>query len=359
MSLSSLYLINSLKKLTITNQKVKSFGTEEKGNVLSRLTNLPKNVKLALKLIVSLVLIVGLFLFGRVDLAKAGELALTANLKLFALAFFLACSCTFLNAYRWQALAKAVGLERGLLELTQYCFVGSFFNLFMPSTVGGDVARGYYLAKGKGRYKQAFYSIFADRAVGIAILFLFACLGIVLSPGGRNLPIQLKLPIFLGTFAIFFAIPLMPHISQFLLGKEHWLTQRFNNSTVQVFWKDKSLILVALWQSIILQTIFVICHILVGLALGLTNIPYWYYFVFYPCVAVLGFITPSFNGVGIREWAYTFFLMYMGIDRPHALLYALAWLVLNYLIGLAGGLVYLLGHYHFSQAMAQEVESDL
>ncbi len=72
--------------------------------------------------------------------------------------------------------------------------------------------------------------------------------------------------------------------------------------------------------------------------------PLWYYFVFYPSVAVLGFVTPSFNGIGIREWAYTYFLLLVGVDRAYALTYALMWLGLTTFSSVFGGLVYILSH---------------
>jgi uncharacterized membrane protein YbhN (UPF0104 family) len=105
----------------------------------------------------------------------------------------------------------------------------------------------------------------------------------------------------------------------------------------------------AIGLSIVMQVVIVAVHMAIGLALGLHDIPLWYYFVFYPCVAVLGFVTPSFNGIGIREWAYTFFLTSRGVDGAHALAYAIMWLGLTTMASLVGGLVYILGHFKISK----------
>ncbi|HEY9787905.1 MAG TPA: lysylphosphatidylglycerol synthase transmembrane domain-containing protein [Candidatus Obscuribacterales bacterium] len=319
---------------------------------------LSKKAKTRLKLIFSLAMFASLFVFGKVDLSKSWEVALKANGWFLLIAAALFLGSTVLNAQRWQMLADAVGLRKPLIQLVQYCYVGLFFNLFLPSTVGGDFSRGYYLSKGTGKYKNAFYSVLADRTVGISVLFLFATLGIILGPSNASegLAFHLKLPIFIGTVGLFGIIPFVPHLCKVILGEKNWFTRRFNNSAVQVYWKDKKLMFWAVALSIALQTVIVLCHIAIGWALGLTDIPLWYYFVFYPCVAVLGFVTPSFNGIGIREWAYTYFLTRVSsVDNSHALTYAIMWLGLTTLSSLVGGLVYVAGHFKISPEEAEQI----
>lgn len=318
-----------------------------------------KTTKLRAKILVSVVLFASLFLFGKVDLHKTLDVALQADKGYLTIAIVLFLGSTFLNAHRWKLLAQAVGLERNLLKLVQYCFVGLFFNLFLPSTVGGDFSRCYYLSKGTNKYSNAFYSVLADRTVGIAVLFLFATVGLLFGPGGSGLPIQLKLPIFAGTFFIFTVVPFMPALTLKFLGKDNWIAKQFNNSCVQVYWQDKKLMGTTIALSIVMQVIIVAVHVAIGMSLGLNNIPLWYYFVFYPSVAVLGFVTPSFNGIGIREWAYTYFLTLQGVDNSHAIAYAIMLLFMTTLSSLVGGLVYLLGHFQISKEERELMETPL
>lgn len=312
-----------------------------------------KSTKVWLKILISAGLFVSLFLFGKVDLAKTWEAAIHANRYYLSGAVIIFLASVLLNSHRWQLLAAAVGFKRPLRELVQYYYVGMFFNLFLPSTVGGDFSRCYYLSKGTGRYANALYSVLADRALGIAVLFLMASVGILVGPGASSLPWQLKSPIFAGTFFVFGLLPFIPRLCKAILGERNWVTRQFNNSAASIYWTDKGLLTICLVWSIVLQLIMVGIHIAIGLALGLNNIPLWYYLVFYPAVAVLGFVTPSFNGIGIREWAYTYFLTFVGIDRSQALTYALIWLGLTTSMSLLGGLVYMLGHFKIS---AEEVE---
>jgi uncharacterized membrane protein YbhN (UPF0104 family) len=329
--------------------------------IWARISNLSKQTQLRLKIAFSLIVFAGLFFFGKIDLSKTLEVAAKANFGYLAAAAALFVGSTFINAMRWQVLARAVGLPKPMLPLVQYCFVGCFFNLFLPSTVGGDVSRCYYLSKGTGRYKAAFYSVLADRVVGISVLFLLATTGLLFGPGAGALPMAVKIPIILGTLGIFIGIPLLPALSTFILGREHWITQRFKNSAFRVYWRDGRLILFSLGQSIGLQLVLVAVHVLVGQSLGLTQVPLWYYCIFYPIVAVLGFVTPSFNGIGVREGAYTFFLTQpiAGVDKPHAFAFAMILLGLNTFLSLVGGLVYVAGHFKFSEKDAEELQHEV
>ncbi len=303
---------------------------------------MPKAIKFRIKVLISIVMFASLPLLLKVDLKKTWEAAVHANLWLLAGTALLMISTVIISARRWQILASALGFKKPFWELVKYCYVGLFFNLFLPSTVGGDFSRCYYISKGTGRIAEAFYSVLADRASGIAVLFATASLGILLAPDARELPWQLKWPIFAGTFGLFCIMPFMPVLTKTVFGSENWIARQFNDSHAQIFWKDQKLVLAALGWSFLTQFMTVLCHIGVGLALGFGHtVPVWYYFVFYPCVAVLGFVTPSFNGIGIREWAYTYFLVMQGVDQPSALTYALIWLAMTTMLSLVGGVVYL------------------
>ncbi len=309
------------------------------------LPRISQQSKTRLKLLISIALFASLFAFGKVDLRESYQAAIHANKAYLLSACGLFLLSVFVMAHRWQLLASAVGLSKPFLKMVQLCYVGLFFNLFLPSTVGGDVSRCYYLTKGTNKYLHALTSVLVDRAMGLAVLLLFATFGILFGPGGTGLPLQLKVPIFVLTAGMYCVIPFLPQLSVRILGENNWVTRKLNHGSAKVFWQDKRLTITTLFLSVVSQIILVACHIAVGLALGLDHIPLWYFFVFYPSVAVLGFVTPSVNGIGIREWAYTYFLTLAGVDRSLALTYALIWLGLTTLGSVVGGIVYMAGHF--------------
>src|SRR5216683_3079824 len=86
------------------------------------------------------------------------------------------------SSVRWRWLARPLGFEESPWRFLGYYFVGMFFNLVLPTSVGGDVVRAWYLDAHSGRRLPAFVSVFADRVSGLLVLLVLACLGVVFSP---------------------------------------------------------------------------------------------------------------------------------------------------------------------------------
>ena len=49
------------------------------------------------------------------------------------------------SAWRWQLLARPLGFDRPLRNFAGFYFIGMFFNLVLPTSVGGDAVRAWYL----------------------------------------------------------------------------------------------------------------------------------------------------------------------------------------------------------------------
>src|SRR5207244_2735510 len=47
------------------------------------------------------------------------------------------------SAVRWQMLSRPLGFEQPLSHYVGFYFIGMFFNLFLPTSVGGDVVRAW------------------------------------------------------------------------------------------------------------------------------------------------------------------------------------------------------------------------
>src|SRR5882672_10783890 len=56
-----------------------------------------------------------------------------------------------ISSIRWRELARPYGFRHSYGAYVAYYFVGNFFNLVLPSSVGGDAARAWYLGRGSGR----------------------------------------------------------------------------------------------------------------------------------------------------------------------------------------------------------------
>ena len=316
---------------------------------------------ITLKLIkpaMSVVLIYLLFKFGKVTPSQIANMFSKANPVLCIFAFIFLVLSNFICAYRWKMLASVLGFERRFSEYSKYYFMGLFFNLFLPSTIGGDFSRTYYLAQDKSRYKKALATVLADRFIGLSILFLFASCGLIFAVNNSSFPATYKLVIVILTMGIFGVVPFIPKIVNLFFKKENYITHVFNASSLSVYWQNNKLIAQSLIWSAILQTVVVVCHVLIGYSMGLFQIPIWYYFIFYPIVAVLAFVVPSINGIGVREWAYAYFLGLVGVTYVNGITYAFIWLTLNTLTSLVGGLVYMFGDFKIDSNILNSIQHE-
>ena len=103
---------------------------------------------------------------------KWGELAEAfrqIDWRPWALAVGVLVAAQVVSSWRWQLLAKVLHFGGLLRRFVAYYFIGMLFNLVLPTSVGGDVVRAWYLAAQegspppRGRRLEAFLSVFAER----------------------------------------------------------------------------------------------------------------------------------------------------------------------------------------------------
>lgn len=84
-------------------------------------------------------------------------------------------------AWRWRLLLATAGVNVPFVAVLRQYFVGIFVNNFLPSTVGGDVAKVYYLGQEHG-YRAVTASVAIDRLLGVGLLALLAATALWTSP---------------------------------------------------------------------------------------------------------------------------------------------------------------------------------
>lgn len=67
---------------------------------------------------------------------------------------------------KWAVVLRALEVPVSLRELSAQYLMSVFFNNFLPSSVGGDVSRTYYLGRERG-YVAVGTSVFLDRLLGL------------------------------------------------------------------------------------------------------------------------------------------------------------------------------------------------
>lgn len=242
-------------------------------------------------------------------------------------------------SYKWGVIAAAAGFRNSLAGYLSYYFIGMFFNLFLPTTVGGDIVKCYYLANDdpRGRAAPAVYTVILERFTGLAVLVWMMAVA-VLMPDGKNVPYAVKAPLFAASALLMILTPLLPALGAIASRRFLWL--RVVIRDIEVYWRSPRIITAALLWSLVFHLLFISVHILIGKAVGIVA-PVSVYFIVYPAATLAGFVPISLNGIGPREAAYVALFQLAGVKQSDALAFGLMWLGVMICGNLTGALFYI------------------
>lgn len=89
-------------------------------------------------------------LISRMDTSEVFSSLSNLSLGLLTLAIAAQLVAKIFWTFRWQAILATCGERRSFRDLLALVFIGLFFNLFLPTGMGGDFFRGYYSARPGG-----------------------------------------------------------------------------------------------------------------------------------------------------------------------------------------------------------------
>lgn len=305
-----------------------------------------------LKIFVSFGILV--YLFTRV--VHIGDL--WANLKEAKVSYFLAAVAVYfavqtLSAYRWYLLLKPLNLTTSFPRILALFYLGMYFNFFLPSSIGGDFFKVYYLNKETGRLSASTATVFVDRDIGMGGLLVIAIAAAVW--GRTSVPPEngvLLAPVFAVIGLAFIAANLalfyrptykLLHrlLSMFRMKKADERVESLFES-VNSYRGKWRLAAVTLLISFGVQIGCAIANMLAAGAIGLKTQHGWIdYMVFIPAIGLIGMIPLSVNGAGWREASYILFFQSVGAEAHQAATLSLLWLGLIVVTSLPGGIIYI------------------
>ena len=283
----------------------------------------------------------GLFtlLFRSIDLDDFREQLAAARLDLVVVAFLGYLLSQVLSAYKWQVLARPLGFHHPLRVFGIYYFVGMYLNLFVPSTVAGDVGRGLLLATQSGRVSTALQSVLADRITGVVMLLWVSALGFLVF-GPTVFPATVAYGVVGAAVLVVAGWWIAPQVVPVLFLPGHAVHRAWGN-LIQPYHDQAMLLGYACLVSFGLHCLQLGLQVILAYALRLP-IPLWYLILFIPLVHILSALPVSFGGIGVRESSYVVFLALIGIGRHQALAFGFLWSALVLGAGMVGGVVLLL-----------------
>ena len=259
-----------------------------------------------------------------------------------ALALLLLMIQVALLAARWREIAAACGTNLAFGAALQFSFIATFFNQVLPSTIGGDGARIWFLARKGAGWAIATYSVLIDRIVGVFVLALIviACLPwtfeLIHDPIARVILLMIGCGAVGGT-SIFLLIG--THFRQWLdrpLARHLSAASRVAASLCGS--RRASSVIFAYSVAIHLLTIAAAwcCIKAIAAPVGFAQV-----LILLPPVLLISTIPISIAGWGVRESSMIAAFAYAGLAESDGLTLSILFGATIFVVGLAGGIVWI------------------
>lgn len=249
---------------------------------------------------------------------------------------------------RWYLIMRSMEMKIHFFTVVKSYLVGIFFNLFLPTSIGGDVVKAYYISRKvpTNRMEKTLFSVFFDRYLGFLVmlgvgsgcsLFLEAELaGVSLSP----LLFALLLILFTGSVVL---VVYAERIDQ-VVERVHVIKKRFSHSfqriamIVNVTTWDKKLLMGILICGVANLLMLCFMHYIFIERIGKVS-AFLPLLVFVPVVIVVTMVPISINGIGVRELSYVTLFTTLKIDPSISIAMSLFFYSIMFLFSLPGGIV--------------------
>ncbi len=245
---------------------------------------------------------------------------------------------------RWWILVRSHGLQVGLGHLVIFYLIGFFFNNFLPTSIGGDLSRAFYLGQHTGQKAISIGTVFLERLLGLLSTLLLAGVSLIWlikyfhSP--RIVYFTLTL-IFL--LLLILALLMSRRISRRI---SRWLSlitfYDIGDKIVKVIdslhtyrYKQKALMLGFLF-SLLSQVMLIVMNYLLARALHIHSVSFGYFFLVVPVTFIFS-LFPSINGIGVRDSGYLLLLQRHGLQPAQILSLSFLVIALPMLISMIGG----------------------
>ena len=304
-----------------------------------------KKIAVLLKVVVSLGLIT--FLINQVDFNKIINILKNVDIAMIIYAMILLTIQALIATTRWQFVLKCQKIMLDYKSTLQILWSGLFFNQAMPSSVGGDVIRGYYLKKQGITLGRATLGVLMDRLFGMVglVLLVLASLPLMFELLNDSIVrtgvLFIALCISLALLFIFFTDKLPGNFSHlrvirgfYLLSQEgrHCISENYNGLVIIII-------------SVLIHLISVVAVMTMATGLGI-NVEWGGFLLMVPLVGLMMVVPISIAGWGVREGVMVVGFGYLGVAPEAALARSILYGLLILAVALPGGAIWMFKKSH-------------
>jgi hypothetical protein len=304
-----------------------------------------------LRISISLILLI--FLFKQVDFSSLLEVIKKADKTLLYLSLFITFFGYLFCFWRWKMLLDTAEIKLPQKRLISAFSGGIFFNMFLPSTIGGDFVRSVDIGYHSKKTSTVVATVLLDRLSGFVGMIVVSLIALVF---GYGIIKDQRI-----VFAICFLTTLLFLIMLFIFNDRafgvlkkilafirHGKIRSGMLSVLEQmhgFKGFKSVLFKNLLFSIAIQSVGPITTYMIALSFHL-EISILYFFVFVPIITAVTLLPISIGGLGVRDYTTILLFTRIGISKHFA--FALSLLGFIYLLIYTGigGLIYVFTLHH-------------
>jgi uncharacterized protein (TIRG00374 family) len=286
------------------------------------------------------------FLFKKVDSVSVWGYIKGAGWGLLFLGFAVNTLSYLLGVYRWKMYLDGAGVHLPFKRVLISFSGGLFFNLFLPSTIGGDLVKGFDLAMYTKKPKEIVASMLLDRLSGYAAMVLISVTSVLLGYHLVNNPVVILVIgavtlVLLCAFLTLFNNFIFETIKKLLSRKGGRIAaglQRLHQE-IYLFRSRKMLLMKNFMLSLVIQGAGPLVFYIIALSLGLKT-SVIYFFVLVPLIQSITMLPISIGGWGLREQSTNFFFAMVGIDKNMSVAISLLSSFYVTIVSIMGGILY-------------------
>lgn len=248
---------------------------------------------------------------------------------------------------KWNILIKVKKVTIPFINLFNINLIGAFLGMFLPSSLGTDVVRGYYLTKNNSDKLSSFSSVLIDRILGVLSLILVGSLSLYMA---KNLITNINPYLFiLGGIIPFIVIYLLQKNSVISLIEKYARKISIDkisklllkiHSSIYDYKNFPKAITSSFILSILVQITRVLTYYVIAIAFGI-QFPFVYFLLFIPIIMLVIMLPVSIGGLGLKEGTFIAFFSLVGMSVESATIISFTNTFVNTIITLFGGIIYL------------------
>ena len=248
-------------------------------------------------------------------------------------------------AYRLRFVIQVHGTKLSVAAAYYVNLIALFFNNVLPSSVGGEMVKAYYLYKDSEGSVSVFSAVVVDRLFGLVTMLLISISTIFFldTTQGSHKIMGSIVMMTAGTITLAFLIfnkrivdglcqlhiPLLPAVFLEKIREIYRAMYKYR--------EHKGIIGNCFALTVVGQLTYIIANFFLAKSLAM-DIPIGFFFFFVPILLIMG-VAPSVNGIGVREATFLFYLTEF-TSPEKALALALLTTFFMVFVGIIAGSIY-------------------